>query len=326
MVEYLFIRSLEACNVNCFMCPCGNSKDPFRFQTEDLRMILPNAKNEGVKYVRFTGGEPLVHEDIVEHIRIITEHGLKASFITNGKLLTQKVVPLAKAGLSQVIISLDGLEETHNRIRRTARLFQRAIDGLTKAKDAGIKTRVNTVVGPHNYKEVLSLQRMLSDMGVSQWELSSLKLGKPLSYSEQDRTMIEEDILPSLFAPESGKLIPFGKPWCGQSENERNVYFETGITPRPDGICHVVDYVRFLDPQTLSLFGCSLLPHRRKEEQKFPVPVQMSRHFSLAGQSMDAHVAYYKGNGPTRCTGCSTTATGFSNLVSKGIAPGEWAY
>src|SRR5689334_9876632 len=102
--EYLFIRILEACNVDCFMCEYRLSKDRYRFTLEDLQTILPKIRDEGIRYVRFTGGEPLLHVELIEMVRALSNHGVKSSIITSGGLLLKKVDALVEAGLSQVIV------------------------------------------------------------------------------------------------------------------------------------------------------------------------------------------------------------------------------
>lgn len=42
--RYLFIRILEACNADCFMCDFALSRDTFRFSREDFDDLLPKAR------------------------------------------------------------------------------------------------------------------------------------------------------------------------------------------------------------------------------------------------------------------------------------------
>ena len=64
-----------------------------------------------LKKVRLTGGEPLLHPEIVKVISGISEMGIKSIGLTsNGQLLARKAKTLAEAGLKNVNISLDSLE------------------------------------------------------------------------------------------------------------------------------------------------------------------------------------------------------------------------
>lgn len=327
--KYLFIRILEACNADCFMCDFAKSKDPYRFGVAELVGMLPRIKEEGVEYIRFTGGEPLLHKQIVPLVQAITDHGLKSSIITNGTILEKKAPELAQAGLSQVIVSIDGYGWKHDNIRGTLGLFKRCIAGLKAAQDHGILLRVNSVVGPQNYKDMPKLQDLFTEIGVAQWEMSSLKLNNgKLDYSEDDRKIIEEEIIPQIFekGAAENKLVPFGKIWCGDTKAERDLYFETGITPRPDGECHVVDYVRYLDGRNGKLYACSLIPHRVESEKLHTVFVEAAQNLSTSSLDIQAQAAYFKTEGPKSCTGCSTTAAGFSNQARCGGIKNDWSY
>lgn len=326
--EYLFIRILEACNANCFMCDFRQSKDQYRFSPKDMEEILPRVKEEGIKYIRLTGGEPLLHKDILDFLRLIKKQGMKSSIITNGFFLEKKINALVEAGLNQIIVSIDGTyPETHDRIRNTPDLFNRAIRGLRKAVITGIVCRVNTVCGFHNFREMPQLQDLLTEIGVHQWELSSLKLERPLEHSAEDRLDIE-GVINYVYrdAFQGKRLIPMGKIWCGETEEERERYFTFGITPRADHKCLLVDKVRYLDAKNGYLYACSLISHRPKALE-YAAPVLPSCNFSVMDDRILRQVDYFKKCGPSTCTGCSTTASGYSNqLLFQGNIQDDWSF
>ncbi|MCZ0756141.1 radical SAM protein [Anoxybacillus sp. J5B_2022] len=311
MPKYLFIRILEACNAGCFMCDFRHSKDEYRLSKEEYYKILTRSFEEGIRFVRFTGGEPLKHELIIDFVSIATSMGIKSSIISNGYYLTEYAEQLKEAGLSQIIVSIDGATAlSHNRFRQTPDLFERAIEGLKKCKELKIRTRVNTVAGPHNYEELIRIQELLTNIGVDQWELSALKLNRPLKYSEDVRQRIISDI-DYLYnvGPAQGLLKPMGKVWCGQTEEERTRYFEKGIPPTPDNVCNYVYYVRYYDAKNGYLFPCSMLPHRidRHETNVYMKPA----NFTTISEEMQEKVEFFSKNGCNICQGCSASAAGF---------------
>jgi len=325
--EYLFIRVLEACNADCFMCRFRLSKDRYRFPAYALERLLPRVYEEGIRYVRFTGGEPLLHTEIVRMVAITLQAGMLSSIITNGSLLAKKMDDLAAAGLGQVIVSIDGSNaQTHDEIRGTPGLFDRAITGLRAAQGHGIHCRVNTVCGPRNFREMPALQDLLTQLGVKQWELSSLKLERPLDYTPQDRIDAEaivEYIYHDTTRPE--RLIPMGKVWCGDTLLERERYFSTGIPPRADGACLTVHKVRYLDAKNDMLYPCSLLPHR-PAAPGYASSILSPESFSVLGPQVQQQADYFQHHGPSICTGCSTTAAGFSNQLLLNASTEAWAY
>jgi len=69
----LFIRVTENCNAGCFMCGFGKSKKQLYMSVETMREVAAQAKKTGIKVVRFTGGEPLLHQELTTFMKIIKE-------------------------------------------------------------------------------------------------------------------------------------------------------------------------------------------------------------------------------------------------------------
>lgn len=321
-VKYLFVRILEACNANCFMCGFARSKDPYRFDVEDLEALLPEAAALGVRIVRFTGGEPLLHTGIRDLVATVDRAGMSCSIITNGYLLPRLGPDLVAAGLAQIIVSIDGATgATHDTYRDTPRLFERGIAGLHLLRDAGVRTRVNTVVGPHNYAEMPALQSLLADIGVDAWELSALKLDDCPRYPDR------EDVLRVGAQVYAAWPRPLGKPWFGETPEEQDRYFEHDVPPRASKpTCHVVDDVFYVDGRNGGVFPCSCLPHR-PDVAIGPVPVAIGATAgSLRSPRFLALQATYRTEGPSRCTGCSTTAAGYSDEIERSGHVKDWAY
>ena len=324
--KYLFIRLLEACNADCFMCGYALSRDEYRFTLIEFEDLLPKARAVGVAVVRLTGGEPLMHKEVIDLVRAGANAGMKMSVITNGSLLPRKVDQLAQAGLAQVIVSIDGATSaTHNRYRNTQGLFEKGIEGLRMADERGILTRVNTVVGPHNYEEMPQLQRLLTACNVRQWELSAIKLERPIAYSNPDHVRSICDPLYEA-SPETA-LVPMGKRFYGDTAAEQELYFTSGITPRPvPPLCHLAGDVIYLDAKAGRGFACSLLPHRDSRESGGGALLRTDGGWALDGDEFRDHVDYFRNAGPRLCTGCSTSAAGYSDRAAAMQAMADWSF
>ncbi|KIF03092.1 radical SAM protein [Streptomyces sp. RSD-27] len=324
--RYLFIRILEACNADCFMCEFALSRDAYRFSPEDFADLLPKARDAGVGYVRFTGGEPLMHPDVVDLVRAGAAAGMKMSLITNGSLLPRMAAPLAAAGLAQVIVSLDGASAaTHDVYRRTPGLFDSGLRGLREAAALGVLPRVNTVVGPHNYAEMPRLQEVLTEAGVRQWELSALKLDRTITYPDADRVRSVCD--PIYDADPAALLVPMGKRFYGDTPQEQERYFTGSVTPRAaEPLCHVADDVIYVDGKYGRMYACSCIPHREGEDGPGGAPLREQGVIRLDTPVFRAHADYFRERGPEVCSGCSTTAAGYSDDVARLGAVGAWHY
>lgn len=319
--RYLYVRVLEACNADCFMCSFALSTNSYRLGVDEFAENLPLAKAVGITYIRLTGGEPLMHHGIIDIVRLGAEAGFRMAMITNGHLLPRRAAELAEAGLAQIIVSIDGATaEVHDRIRNFDGLFGRACEGVRAMGDLGVRLRVNTVVGPHNYQQMPALQRLLVEMGVVQWELSAVKLDQPITYPDPaDVVRVGEEVF-------AGPLRPMGKRWYGETPDEQAAYFGFGLPPRAsEPRCHVTDDVLYLDPRTSRLAPCSLLPHRTVADQ---VAVTIGRRtgWDLDGEEIREAKAYFSVHGPSVCTGCSSSASGYSDAIGRDGKALDWAY
>jgi cytosylglucuronate decarboxylase len=324
--RYLFIRILEACNADCFMCGYGLSRDDYRFSAAEFADLLPKAYVAGVRYVRFTGGEPLMHRDIVELVSLGTSHGMRMSLITNGMLLPRMIGNLVSAGLAHVIVSIDGASAvTHDLYRRSPGTFEKGLSGLRAAAGLGVVTRVNSVVGPHNYAEMPQLQRVLTEAGVLQWELSALKLERMIVYPDPDDVRGVCD--PLYEGSHHGMLVPLGKRFYGDSAEEQERFFTRAITPRASRpLCHVTDDVIYLDGKNGRGYACSCISHRDDGEEHSGATLRTGSVWNVDTVDFRSHMNRFRTNGPLMCTGCSTTAAGYSDDVANlGEVP-AWHY
>jgi cyclic pyranopterin phosphate synthase len=110
---------------------------------------VETAAQGGVKRVRLTGGEPLVHPEVVEIVRRIASipEIEEVSLTTNAMLLERLAQPLADAGLRRVNISLDSLDaDKFKRITRGGDIH-RVWRGIAAAERAGLAPlKLNTVI------------------------------------------------------------------------------------------------------------------------------------------------------------------------------------
>lgn len=152
-ITYLRISITDRCNLRCVYCMPQERVQwqPLADQlsVEEMVRVVEAAVHGGVKRVRLTGGEPLVHPDIVEIVRRIAAIPQleEVSLTTNAMLLERLAQPLADAGLTRVNISLDTLNrERFKRITRGGDI-DRVWKGITAAERAQLSPiKLNTVL------------------------------------------------------------------------------------------------------------------------------------------------------------------------------------
>ncbi|MFX1437574.1 MAG: radical SAM protein, partial [Promethearchaeota archaeon] len=77
------------CQCNCIHCSAGKHfrKDQKELTTEEAKKLIDEAQNLGVSIITFTGGEPLLREDIFELISYVDTKKAMPMMFTNGEFL-----------------------------------------------------------------------------------------------------------------------------------------------------------------------------------------------------------------------------------------------
>lgn len=95
MPERALIQLVERCNFGCSHCSqsaplaAGGRRPGHSLGTADAKELLRKLHDVGVRRVRFTGGDPFLHEDLEGIARFACSLGIAISFVTNGWLLSE---------------------------------------------------------------------------------------------------------------------------------------------------------------------------------------------------------------------------------------------
>ncbi len=139
------ISVTSECNLNCFYCHHEGNDSHFKnvLTLDQIRKIASIVEKYSIEEIKLTGGEPLLHPDIVEIVRIF--HNIPSvkeiSMTTNGLLLKSLAKPLKKAGLDRLNIGCDSFSKS------SVKSFTAIQPGLQEAKAAGFSPlKINMVV------------------------------------------------------------------------------------------------------------------------------------------------------------------------------------
>ena len=128
--------------------------------------------------INVTGGEPLVRQDLCEVMEYATnELGFRWGMTTNGILLNdENIEKLKKANMETISISIDGLEETHDRFRGVPGSYKTIINNIKKLKEADFvkHLQVTTVFHKENINELNELYKVMLNLGLDSWRLVSM--------------------------------------------------------------------------------------------------------------------------------------------------------
>ena len=153
----LRISVTDRCNFRCRYCmPKEIFGRDFAFMPkehlltfEEIERLARIFISQGVKKIRLTGGEPLLRKDLHQLIyRIVQIDGLEdIGLTTNGVLLEKQAQKLKDAGLKRINVSLDALnDELFKSINDSGVSTKHILKGIHKAKEVGLKVKVNMVV------------------------------------------------------------------------------------------------------------------------------------------------------------------------------------
>ncbi|XP_033158558.1 molybdenum cofactor biosynthesis protein 1 isoform X2 [Drosophila mauritiana] len=149
---YLRISLTERCNLRCDYCmPAeGVPLQPKNklLTTEEILRLARIFVEQGVRKIRLTGGEPTVRRDIVEivaQMKALPELE-QVGITTNGLVLTRLLLPLQRAGLDNLNISLDTLKRDRFEKITRRKGWERVIAGIDLAVQLGYRPKVNCVL------------------------------------------------------------------------------------------------------------------------------------------------------------------------------------
>lgn len=127
------------CNAYCDFCHFGDHeqfKGTKFAELEDFFSNVEQMSKLGVKFIDLTGGEPLLHKNIVEMVEFAKSKKMQTSITTNG-LLYHKFAERLSGKVDLLHFSLDSpYEEVHNKIRGV-NCYSSVMKGLQLAKDLG---------------------------------------------------------------------------------------------------------------------------------------------------------------------------------------------
>jgi len=159
----------RACNLKCVHCyaQANDRKAEKELTHEEGVHLIDDLAQFGAPVVLFSGGEPLMRQDLTELARHAVGRGMRAVISTNGTLIAQaKARELKSVGLSYVGVSLDGMEEVNDRFRGKKGAFKDAMAGIWNSQDAGLKVGLRFTINRMNVMEIPRIFDLLESHGI----------------------------------------------------------------------------------------------------------------------------------------------------------------
>jgi len=162
-----------ACDLACRHCGSRAAKPrPDELSTEECLDLIRQMAAMGVREVTMIGGEAYLRPDFLDLVRAIRAEGMVCGMTTGGRGLTPELcVDAAEAGLTSVSVSLDGMEQTHDRLRGVKGSFRSVMSAFENLRAAGIKLNCNTQINALSLPELPEILETIIAAGARAWQL-----------------------------------------------------------------------------------------------------------------------------------------------------------
>lgn len=230
----------SACNCRCVMCDIWKANaDRRELGPAELEAHLAAIRRLGVRRVMLTGGEPLMHSNLWSLCGLLESARVEVTLVTTGLLLAQQAPHIVR-WCDDVIVSLDGSREVHDRVRRIRGAYDRIAGGIRAIRAISPRFRMSarSVVQKLNYSDLSGIVDAAHALGLDHVSFLAADVSSPAfnrsvpwTAARRREVMLDEQDLPR-FREAVERLIA-----------ERGDDFRSGfIVERPDKLRRLVQY------------------------------------------------------------------------------------
>lgn len=185
-INYLRVSVTDRCNLRCSYCMPEEGVHLLEHRQilsyEEILEVVRVSVVMGIDKVRITGGEPLVRRGIVSFINELSAfEGIRdLALTTNGILLEEFALPLARAGLHRVNVSLDTLDPERFRILTRGGELEKVLKGIDAALEAGLSPlKINCVIrNSSDEPDASAIREFCSSKGLEVRFIHQMNLGE----------------------------------------------------------------------------------------------------------------------------------------------------
>ncbi|MBW3002321.1 radical SAM protein [Candidatus Woesearchaeota archaeon] len=199
-IKTVHLEANNYCNLNCHFCFATFT--PTGMNTEEVKGIIKKMAEHGSELFCFTGGDPLLRNDIAELVKYIKEQGLKSAIDTNGLLASEQGLIELEPSLDRISLPLDGDNAgTQYLMRGSHALYGKSIELMNTIDGLDIDLKINTLATRLNQDEIFNIGKIIESHNISQWSIfqfNPVNRGKQyqseLEISNDDFSRIEDKV------------------------------------------------------------------------------------------------------------------------------------
>jgi radical SAM protein with 4Fe4S-binding SPASM domain len=161
------------CNMRCVHCGSQAGRARLNELTVDeCFVVADDLVNLGCRRATLIGGEVFLCPGWEKVGRKLSDAGVVVNIVTNGSLMGDRQVDqIREARLVNVAISLDGMEENHDRTRNVRGSFRSVLRAFERLRAERIPFAVVTALLDYNYRDLEPMHELLAEQGVSAWQI-----------------------------------------------------------------------------------------------------------------------------------------------------------
>jgi len=188
----LVLMPHSRCNCKCVMCDIWKANQSAQELTaEALGPHLDAMRALGVRRVMLSGGEPLMHSNLWAFCAELKKLGVRITLLSTG-LLLEAHAPQVCEWCDEVIVSLDGSRDVHNRIRSVPHAYERLAEGVRALRRSKASFRVTgrCVIQRLNYFDLVNTVEAARELRLDQIsflaaDVSSNAFNRPAGWPEE---------------------------------------------------------------------------------------------------------------------------------------------
>lgn len=155
------------CNYRCRGCNVWLDADSAELSTEDVKRGLDILRDLGVLEIVFSGGNPLLRDDIGEILDYASKYFVTTVY-DNGSIALNKIDELRSVDF--VAISLDTLDEKKNDyLKGVSGAWRRAMETIETLRKEGISVGVSPTISQMNIYEIINFTKYFTERRIPVW-------------------------------------------------------------------------------------------------------------------------------------------------------------
>jgi len=166
----------QSCDLACKHCRAAAQPlpHPDQLTTDEGKALIDQIADMKVPIFVFTGGDPLKRPDIYDLVRYAATKNVKVAVTPSATpLLTREAIfKMKEAGVVRMAVSLDGsTPEIHDHFRGVEGTWQRTVQAIKWAGEAGMPIQVHTTISRHNAKDLDNLCAFFEQQNIVMWNV-----------------------------------------------------------------------------------------------------------------------------------------------------------